>query len=50
MSHPDFYGAVYFSDNVIVRIQPDSAFGDSDSDDVLEIIEAFGYPTLEDVK
>lgn len=50
MGHSDFYGAVYFSDNVIVRIQPDSAFGDSDSDDVLEIIEAFGYPTLEDVK
>lgn len=47
----DFYGAVYYSENVIVRIQPyEMEYEDGDSEYILEIIEALGYPTLEDVQ
>ena len=51
MSREDFYGAAYYTENVIVRIMPYGPdYEDGDSDYVLEIIDALGYPTLEDVK
>ncbi|MCQ2532699.1 MAG: hypothetical protein MJ093_08360 [Saccharofermentans sp.] len=50
MSREDFYGAVYYSENVIVRIMPYGNYENGDSEHIVEIIEALGYPTLEDVK
>ncbi|MCQ2529428.1 MAG: hypothetical protein MJ108_09995 [Saccharofermentans sp.] len=46
----DFYGAAYYSDNVVVRIVPEAGiYEDGDSKHIIEIIEALGYPTMEDV-
>lgn len=50
VSTEDFYGAVYYADNVVVRIVPEAGiYEDGDSKHIIEIIEALGYPTMEDV-
>ena len=49
MRREDCYVAAFYCDDVIVRIIPHNEYEKGDSEQIIEIIEAFGYPTLEDV-
>ncbi len=46
ISNENFYGGIYYIDNVLVRVH--SRTPEANPDDVISVIEALGYPTAED--